>query len=97
MNPVKVYDLTLANVAVSDVAVTNAADSDSLEYSLSLDYSKIALVTNGIDGSGQANRERRVRLRRHQPHRDRPVLTWLAARQRSRRRRDPSISLRLMA
>ena len=52
-NPVKVYDLTLANVAVSDVAVTNAAGSDSLEYSLSLDYSKIALVTNGIDGSGQ--------------------------------------------
>ena len=30
MNPVKVYDLTLANVAVSDVAVTNAADSESL-------------------------------------------------------------------
>ena len=29
------------------------AGSDSLEYSLSLDYSKIALVTNGIDGSGQ--------------------------------------------
>ena len=35
------------------MAVTNAAGSDSLEYSLSLDYSKIALVTNGIDGSGQ--------------------------------------------
>src|SRR5262245_39414648 len=50
--PTKVYDLTLADVAVSDVAVTKAADSDTLDYSLSLDYGKIALVTNGIDGSG---------------------------------------------
>src|SRR5262245_43484918 len=50
--PTKVYDLTLADAAVSDVAVTKAADSDTLDYSLSLDYGKIALVTNGIDGSG---------------------------------------------
>ena len=51
-NATKVYDLSLADVTVSDVAVTHAAGSESLEYSLSLDYGKIALVTNGIDGSG---------------------------------------------
>jgi len=50
-NATKVYDLTLASVSVSDVAVTHAADSQTLD-SLSLDYGKIALVTNGIDGSG---------------------------------------------
>ena len=47
INPVNVYDLTLANVAVSDVAMTDATD-----YGLSLEYGKIALVTHGIDGSG---------------------------------------------
>jgi type VI protein secretion system component Hcp/Ca2+-binding RTX toxin-like protein len=46
--PAKVYDLTLA-----DVAVTKVADSDNDGYSLSLDYGKIALVTNGIDATGQ--------------------------------------------
>ena len=51
-NATKVYDLSLADVTVSDVAVTHAAGSESLEYVLSLDYGKIALVTNGIDGSG---------------------------------------------
>ena len=51
-NATKVYDLSLADVTVSDVAVTHAAGSESLEYGLSLDYGKIALVTNGIDGSG---------------------------------------------
>ena len=68
-------------MTVSDVAVTHAADSESLDYSLSLDYGKIALVTNGIDGSGQSGQERRVRLRRHQPHRDRAVLACAADRQ----------------
>jgi type VI protein secretion system component Hcp/Ca2+-binding RTX toxin-like protein len=46
--PAKVYDLTLA-----DVAVTKVADSESDGYSLSLDYAKIALVTMGIDATGQ--------------------------------------------
>jgi type VI protein secretion system component Hcp len=53
-NATKVYDLTLADVAVSNVALTKAADSETLDYSLSLDYGKIALVTNGIDGNGHA-------------------------------------------
>jgi type VI protein secretion system component Hcp len=52
-NPTKVYDLNLAEVRVSHVGVSTAADSDGLDYSLSLDYGKIALVTNGIDGSGK--------------------------------------------
>ena len=46
--PAKVYDLTLA-----DVTVTKVADGEGDGYSLSLDYSKIALVTNGIDATGQ--------------------------------------------
>ncbi len=46
--PAKVYDLTLA-----DVAVTKVADGESDGYSLSLDYGKIALVTKGIDATGQ--------------------------------------------
>ena len=46
--PAKVYDLTLA-----DVAVTKVADSDTDGYSLSLDYGKIALVTKGIGAAGQ--------------------------------------------
>ena len=71
VNRAKVYDLTLA-----DVAVTEVVDSEDHGYSLSLDYSKIALVTNGIDATGKPSQERRVRLRRHQQHRDRPVLAW---------------------
>src|SRR5262245_10709181 len=51
--PTKVYDLTLANVRVSNLAVTHAAGSETLDYNMSLDYGKIALVTNGIDGSGK--------------------------------------------
>src|SRR5262245_56305020 len=51
--PTKVYDLTLANVRVSNLAVTHAAGSETLDYNMSLDYGKIALVTNGIDGSGR--------------------------------------------
>jgi type VI protein secretion system component Hcp len=51
--PTKVYDLTLANVRVSNLAVTHAAGSETLDYNMSLDYRKIALVTNGIDGSGK--------------------------------------------
>jgi uncharacterized repeat protein (TIGR01451 family) len=47
VNRAKVYDLTLANVAVTEVV-----DSEDRGYSLSLDYSKIALVTNGIDATG---------------------------------------------
>ena len=43
-----VYDLTLANVLV-----TKVADAEGDGYSLSLDYSKIALVTQGIDGAGK--------------------------------------------
>ena len=46
--PSKVYDLTLA-----DVAVTKVADDEGDGYSLSLDYGKIALVTNGIDATGK--------------------------------------------
>ena len=49
--PAKVYDLTLA-----DVAVTKVADGEGDGYSLSLDYGKIALVTNGIDATGQQTR-----------------------------------------
>ena len=45
--PAKVYDLTLA-----DVAVTKVADGEDDGYSLSLDYGKIALATNGIDATG---------------------------------------------
>jgi type VI protein secretion system component Hcp/Ca2+-binding RTX toxin-like protein len=52
-NATKVYDLTLKDVTVSHVGVSNAAGSESLDYNLSLDYGKIALVTNGIDGSGK--------------------------------------------
>ncbi len=33
--------------------MSHAAGSESADYSLSLDYGKIALVTNGIDGSGK--------------------------------------------
>src|SRR5262249_62207648 len=51
-NATKVYDLSLADVTVTDVGVNNVAGSESLDYSLSLDYGKIALVTNGIDSSG---------------------------------------------
>jgi type VI protein secretion system component Hcp len=51
--PTKVYDLTLADVTVTNVGVANPAGSETLDYSLSLDYGKIALVTNGIDGSGK--------------------------------------------
>ena len=43
-----VYDLTLA-----DVFVTNVAESEDDGYSLSLDYGKISLVTNGIDATGK--------------------------------------------
>ena len=43
-----VYDLTLANVLV-----TKVADAEGDGYSLSLDYSKIALVTQGIDDAGK--------------------------------------------
>ena len=46
--PVKVYDLTLA-----EVTATKVADGEGDGYSLSLDYSKIALVTNGIGATGQ--------------------------------------------
>ena len=46
--PAKVYDLTLA-----DVTATKVADGEGDGYSLSLDYSKIALVTNGIGATGQ--------------------------------------------
>jgi hypothetical protein len=49
--PAEVYDLTLA-----DVQVTKVADGEGDGYSLSLDYSKIALVTNGIDTTGQPTR-----------------------------------------
>src|SRR5262245_58013818 len=49
----KVYDLTLADVRVSNLGVTRAAGSETLDYNMSLDYGKIALVTNGIDGSGR--------------------------------------------
>jgi type VI protein secretion system component Hcp len=52
-NATKVYDLTLEDVMVAHVGVSNAAGSESLDYSLSLDYGKIALVTNGIDASGK--------------------------------------------
>jgi VCBS repeat-containing protein len=45
--PAKVYDLTLA-----DVTVTKVADDEGDGYSLSLDYGKVALVTNGIDATG---------------------------------------------
>jgi VCBS repeat-containing protein len=45
--PTKVYDLTLA-----DVVVTKVADGEDDGYSLSLDYGKVALVTNGIDANG---------------------------------------------
>ena len=51
--PTKVYDLTLADVRVSNLAVTHAAGSETLDYNMSLDYRRIALVTNGIDGSGK--------------------------------------------
>ena len=51
--PTKVYDLTLADVRVSHLAVTHAAGSETLDYNMSLDYRRIALVTNGIDGSGK--------------------------------------------
>jgi type VI protein secretion system component Hcp len=51
-NATKVYDLTLADVTVTHVGVNNVAGSESLDYSLSLDYGKIALVTNGVDSSG---------------------------------------------
>jgi type VI protein secretion system component Hcp len=47
LNRAKVYDLTLA-----DVGVTEVADSEGDGYGLSLEYSKIALVTNGIDATG---------------------------------------------
>ena len=46
--PAEVYDLTLA-----DVTVTKVADGEGDGYSLSLDYGKIALITNGIDATGQ--------------------------------------------
>ena len=45
---VEVYEFTLA-----DVLVTKVADGEGDGYSLSLDYSKIALVTNGIDETGK--------------------------------------------
>ena len=45
---VEVYELNLA-----DVLVTKVADGEGDGYSLSLDYSKIALVTNGIDETGK--------------------------------------------
>jgi len=51
-NATKVYDLSLADVTATDVGVNNVAGSESLDYSLSLDYGKIAQVTNGIDSSG---------------------------------------------
>jgi type VI protein secretion system component Hcp len=51
--PTKVYDLTLQDVRVAHVGVSHAAGGETLDYSLSLDYGKIALVTNGIDGSGK--------------------------------------------
>ena len=57
--PAKVFDLTLA-----EVTVTKVVDGENDGYSLSLDYGKIALVTDGIDATGQRNDERRVRLRR---------------------------------
>ena len=44
--PVKVYELTLA-----DVAATKVADGEDGGYSLSLDYGKIALVTKGETGT----------------------------------------------
>ena len=47
-NPAEVYDLTLA-----DVTVTRVADGEGDGYSLSLDYGKVALVTNGIDATGK--------------------------------------------
>ena len=52
-NATKVYDLTLEDVTVAHVGVSNAAGNESLDYNLSLDYGKISLVTNGIDGSGK--------------------------------------------
>jgi type VI protein secretion system component Hcp len=51
--PTKVYDLILADVRVSNLGASHAAGGETLDYSLSLDYGKIALVTNGIDGSGK--------------------------------------------
>ena len=70
--PTKVYDLTLA-----DVAVTKVADGEDDSYNLSLDYGKIALIIKGIDATGPANHERRIRLRRRQQRRDRPVHAGL--------------------
>jgi type VI protein secretion system component Hcp/Ca2+-binding RTX toxin-like protein len=52
-NATKVYDLTLQDVSVAHVGVSHAAGGESADYTLSLDYGKIALVTNGIDGSGK--------------------------------------------
>ena len=33
--------------------MTHAAGSETLDYNMSLDYGRISLVTNGIDGSGK--------------------------------------------
>src|SRR5262245_59475633 len=49
----KVYDLTLDDVKVGHVGVSTVVGNDTLDYNLSLDYGKISLVTNGIDGSGK--------------------------------------------
>ena len=46
--PAEVYELTLA-----DVQVIKVADGEGDGFTLSLDYSKIALITNGIDATGQ--------------------------------------------
>ena len=46
--PARGFDLTLA-----DVKVTKVVDGENDGYSLSLDYGKIALVTDGIDATGQ--------------------------------------------
>jgi uncharacterized repeat protein (TIGR01451 family) len=48
VTPAEVYELTLA-----DVGVTKVADNENGGFSLSLDYGKISLVTNGIDQTGK--------------------------------------------
>ena len=77
--PVKVYELTLA-----DVAATKVADGEDGGYSLSLDYGKIALVTKGETGTQTTP----VRLRpRYATTPLQPVLACLEPRQ-FRRARD---------
>ena len=49
------------------MTVTKVTDDEDDGYSLSLDYGKIALVTNGIDDR-QIKPEWRIRLRCRQQH-----------------------------